>query len=86
MSRAIGAEEAEHLAALDAYAQVAHGQLTWLGLGLGLGTLTLTLTLRASLPPAPPNCLRRCHSTSAGPPAGGGAGWRAAAAAGSPIS
>ena len=37
MSRAIGAEEAEHLAALDAYAQVAHGQLTWLGLGSGLG-------------------------------------------------
>ena len=37
MRRAVGAEEAEHLAALDAYAQVAHGQLAWLGLGLGLG-------------------------------------------------
>ena len=37
MSRAVGAQEAEHLAALDAYAEVAHGQLTWLGLGLGLG-------------------------------------------------
>ena len=48
MSRAIGAEEAEHLAALDAYAQVAHGQLTWLGLGSGLG-LGLGLGLGSGL-------------------------------------